>query len=86
MNRYSDTLEASALDVDISLMLGRDMAYIGEKGVNLSGGQIARIALARFCQLSILNVSSLELAPMSFLPSSFLDSLNLYIVELQGYL
>lgn len=62
------------------------MAYIGEKGVNLSGGQRARIALARLCQLSILNVSSLELAPMSFLQSSFLDSLNLYIVELQGYL
>lgn len=48
------------------------MAYIGEKGVNLSGGQRARIALARLCQLSILNVSSLESAPMSFLQSSFL--------------
>ncbi|XP_050381430.1 ABC transporter C family member 13 isoform X2 [Argentina anserina] len=45
--RYSDTLEASALDVDISMMVGGDMAYIGEKGVNLSGGQRARIALAR---------------------------------------
>ncbi|KAL6144938.1 hypothetical protein ACLB2K_055628 [Fragaria x ananassa] len=45
--RYSDTLEASALDVDISIMVGGDTAYIGEKGVNLSGGQRARIALAR---------------------------------------
>ncbi|BBG99203.1 multidrug resistance-associated protein 11 [Prunus dulcis] len=45
--RYSDTLEASALDLDISLMVGGDMAYIGEKGINLSGGQRARIALAR---------------------------------------
>lgn len=45
--RYSDTLEASALNLDISLMVGGDMAYIGEKGINLSGGQRARIALAR---------------------------------------
>jgi len=28
-------------------MIGGDMAYIGEKGVNLSGGQRARLALAR---------------------------------------
>ncbi|KAK9281952.1 hypothetical protein L1049_004861 [Liquidambar formosana] len=45
--RYSDVIQACALDVDISLMVGGDMAYIGEKGVNLSGGQRARLALAR---------------------------------------
>eukprot|EP00257_Ricinus_communis_P013434 XP_015570863.1 ABC transporter C family member 13 isoform X3 [Ricinus communis] len=45
--RYLDTIKACALDVDISMMAGGDMAYIGEKGVNLSGGQRARIALAR---------------------------------------
>ncbi|TYJ33792.1 hypothetical protein E1A91_A05G126500v1 [Gossypium mustelinum] len=45
--RYADVLEACALDVDISLMAGRDLAYIGEKGTNLSGGQRARLALAR---------------------------------------
>ncbi|XP_058780381.1 ABC transporter C family member 13-like isoform X2 [Vicia villosa] len=45
--RYTDTIKACALDVDISLMAGGDMAYIGEKGVNLSGGQRARLALAR---------------------------------------
>ncbi|KAK7270617.1 hypothetical protein RJT34_25919 [Clitoria ternatea] len=45
--RYTDTLQACALDVDIALMVGGDMAYIGEKGVNLSGGQRARLALAR---------------------------------------
>ncbi|KAH9667477.1 multidrug resistance-associated protein 11 [Citrus sinensis] len=44
---YSETLKACTLDVDISLMVGGDMAYIGEKGVNLSGGQRARLALAR---------------------------------------
>lgn len=45
--RYSDVLQACALDVDMSLMIGGDMAHIGEKGVNLSGGQKARLALSR---------------------------------------
>ncbi|KAG7036545.1 ABC transporter C family member 13 [Cucurbita argyrosperma subsp. argyrosperma] len=45
--RYWDTLWACALDVDISLMAGGDMAQIGERGVNLSGGQRARLAMAR---------------------------------------
>ncbi|KAL2533987.1 multidrug resistance-associated protein 11 [Abeliophyllum distichum] len=45
--RYSEILQACALDLDISLMMGGDMACIGEKGVNLSGGQRARLALAR---------------------------------------
>ncbi|XP_022998363.1 ABC transporter C family member 13 isoform X3 [Cucurbita maxima] len=45
--RYWDTLWACALDVDISLMAGGDMAHIGERGVNLSGGQRARLAMAR---------------------------------------
>ncbi|XP_020887120.1 ABC transporter C family member 13 isoform X3 [Arabidopsis lyrata subsp. lyrata] len=44
---YFETLSACALDVDISLMAGGDMACIGDKGVNLSGGQRARLALAR---------------------------------------
>ncbi|XP_058067672.1 ABC transporter C family member 13 isoform X3 [Magnolia sinica] len=45
--RYADVLQACALDVDISLMVGGDLSYIGEKGLNLSGGQRARLALAR---------------------------------------
>ncbi|XP_031737700.1 ABC transporter C family member 13 isoform X2 [Cucumis sativus] len=45
--RYQDTLWACALDIDISLMPGGDMAHIGERGVNLSGGQRARLAMAR---------------------------------------
>ncbi|KAL6996729.1 ABC transporter C member 13 [Sarracenia purpurea var. burkii] len=47
LNRYSDVLQACALKVDISQMVGGDMAFISEKGVNLSGGQRARLALAR---------------------------------------
>ncbi|KAI3894612.1 hypothetical protein MKW92_035428 [Papaver armeniacum] len=45
--RYAEVLQACTLDVDISLMVGGDLAYIGEKGVNLSGGQKARLSLAR---------------------------------------
>lgn len=40
-------LQACALKVDIAQMVGGDLAYISEKGVNLSGGQRARLALAR---------------------------------------
>ncbi|CAK9157465.1 unnamed protein product [Ilex paraguariensis] len=45
--RYSDVLQECALDIDVSCMVGGDKAFIGEKGVNLSGGQKARLALAR---------------------------------------
>ncbi|XP_073147479.1 ABC transporter C family member 13 isoform X2 [Henckelia pumila] len=45
--RYLEILRACALDLDVSLMLGGDSACVGEKGVNLSGGQKARLALAR---------------------------------------
>ncbi|KAG9131178.1 hypothetical protein Leryth_006037 [Lithospermum erythrorhizon] len=46
-SRYSAVLKACALEHDLSLMTGGDMACIGEKGINLSGGQKARVALAR---------------------------------------
>lgn len=45
--RYNEVMRACALDYDISLMVGGDLAHIGEKGGNLSGGQRARLALAR---------------------------------------
>ncbi|KAM3380564.1 ABC transporter C family member 13 isoform X1 [Capsicum galapagoense] len=45
--RYSEVLRACSLDFDISRMTGGDMAFVGEKGFNLSGGQRARLALAR---------------------------------------
>ncbi|KAL0354884.1 UNVERIFIED_CONTAM: ABC transporter C family member 13 [Sesamum radiatum] len=45
--RYTEVLQACTLDLDISLMMGGDMACIGEKGINLSGGQRGRLALAR---------------------------------------
>lgn len=46
-DRYTEVLAACALDTDICYMRGGDLALIGEKGFNLSGGQRARVALAR---------------------------------------
>ncbi|KAK7063980.1 P-loop containing nucleoside triphosphate hydrolase protein [Favolaschia claudopus] len=45
--RYESVLEACALVRDLEVFEAGDMTEIGEKGVTLSGGQRARIALAR---------------------------------------
>ncbi|RKO90517.1 P-loop containing nucleoside triphosphate hydrolase protein, partial [Blyttiomyces helicus] len=45
--RYQETIEACALIRDLETLEGGDLTEIGEKGVNLSGGQKARISLAR---------------------------------------
>ncbi|KAG8872786.1 hypothetical protein FRC20_009062 [Serendipita sp. 405] len=44
---YNIVLDACALRPDLQLLEQGDMTEIGEKGINLSGGQRARIALAR---------------------------------------
>ncbi|EKX43712.1 hypothetical protein GUITHDRAFT_72771 [Guillardia theta CCMP2712] len=46
---YDSVLKACSLDKDIEMLPGGDATEIGEKGINLSGGQKARIALARAC-------------------------------------
>ncbi|KAG8964201.1 hypothetical protein FRC03_002096 [Tulasnella sp. 419] len=45
--RYNATLEACALIPDFKILEDGDEAEIGERGVNLSGGQKARVSLAR---------------------------------------
>ncbi|EPS33175.1 hypothetical protein PDE_08137 [Penicillium oxalicum 114-2] len=45
--RYKRTIEACALLPDISQFKHGDLTFIGENGVGLSGGQKARVALAR---------------------------------------
>jgi ABC-type multidrug transport system fused ATPase/permease subunit len=45
--RYRKTLEACALVSDLQIIEDGDDAEIGERGVNLSGGQKARVSLAR---------------------------------------
>lgn len=45
--KYKQTLEVSQLLQDVMILPGKDQTEIGEKGINLSGGQKARVALAR---------------------------------------
>ncbi|KAJ5593900.1 uncharacterized protein N7459_000108 [Penicillium hispanicum] len=45
--RYKRTLEACALIPDLSQFKHGDLTFIGENGIGLSGGQKARVALAR---------------------------------------
>ncbi|KAF9162294.1 hypothetical protein DFQ26_003685 [Actinomortierella ambigua] len=44
---YQATIEACCLQPDIDMLVDGDMTEIGERGINLSGGQKARISLAR---------------------------------------
>lgn len=45
---YERVLEACALLPDLALLPAGDLSEIGEKGINLSGGQRHRVALARY--------------------------------------
>lgn len=45
--RYSEAIYFSNLKDDLKVLVKRDETEIGEKGVNLSGGQKARVSLAR---------------------------------------
>ncbi|KAF0703020.1 hypothetical protein AaE_015593, partial [Aphanomyces astaci] len=47
--KYNNVLAACALSKDLTLFPAGDRTEIGQKGVNLSGGQKARISLARAC-------------------------------------
>lgn len=45
--RYVQTIIACCLERDFEIMKAGDLTEIGEKGINLSGGQKARVTLAR---------------------------------------
>ena len=46
-DRYRRVLEACGLDVDVKALPAGNGTWIGDKGATLSGGQRARLALAR---------------------------------------
>ena len=46
-HRYNSVIRATALDHDIEKMPNKDEYLIGDEGTTLSGGQKARLALAR---------------------------------------
>ncbi|CAM9622345.1 unnamed protein product, partial [Laminaria digitata] len=45
--RYEAVLRDCSLERDLSILPSGDMTGIGDRGVNLSGGQKARVGLAR---------------------------------------
>lgn len=45
--RYRKVIQLCELERDLEILPAGDDTYIGEKGINLSGGQKARISLAR---------------------------------------
>lgn len=47
IDRYWEVIEACALRTDLELLEDGDWTEIGERGISLSGGQKARVALAR---------------------------------------
>ena len=57
VGRYEAVIRACALSDDVAAMDGGDLMRVGSRGSNLSGGQRARIALARWggAPLSALN-------------------------------
>ena len=57
--RYQAVLKACALEVDVQQMAQGDATLIGDRGVTLSGGQRARLSLAR----AIYQVRSLHASP-----------------------
>lgn len=44
---YDKTIRACALTIDLAILMDGDQTLVGEKGISLSGGQKARLSLAR---------------------------------------
>lgn len=58
--RYNELLVACALVDDLAVLPAGDMTEIGERGINLSGGQKARVCLARAMYASSVKILLLD--------------------------
>lgn len=83
-DRYNNTIHLCELESDLDILPGGDLTEIGEKGINLSGGQKARVSLARavYANADIILMDD----PISALDSNVKKSIfkNLFLEELKG--
>jgi ATP-binding cassette, subfamily C (CFTR/MRP), member 1 len=82
-DKYNKIIELCELASDLEILPGGDLTEIGEKGINLSGGQKARVSLARavYADREILLMDD----PISALDSNVKKSIfkNLFLSELK---
>ena len=65
--RYWEVLRACALEQDVQQMHDLDLTHVGDRGAALSGGQQARLALARAVyQVSVFESNRRNLAHLSW--------------------
>lgn len=76
---YQDCIEAACLSEDLSVLPSEDLTEIGERGINLSGGQKARVALAR-CMYSTAKIWLLD-DPLSAVDAHVGDALMRSIID-----
>ena len=83
-DRYNEVVHACALSDDLAVLPAGDSTEIGERGINLSGGQKARVALARALYSPESKVILLDgrsfwsvfFCLLKALPQSFVDPLS----------
>lgn len=61
--RYENIIEMCALKSDVDLMPEGDFTQVGERGMNLSGGQKMRISIARavYSSANVIILVSVEI-------------------------